>query len=165
MPLTEPELKRLVHLLGMLGSSFDGEALNAARLAQRILTGRKLQWGDVLSAKPNGVKPSSGASAVQMTQAYQRGYDAGRRDAAKEAKEEAAQQSSQAEQPKWQKRRGPPPPFRPWADSASRILTFRSHRVSSWEHEFLESIQKRLYPPTEKQQAVLDGIMEKCGMQ
>jgi hypothetical protein len=42
------ERERLVALLGMTGSDGDGEALNAARLANKFLKDRKLTWVDVI---------------------------------------------------------------------------------------------------------------------
>lgn len=47
--MTEKERERLVALLGMMGSSGDGEALNAARLAQKFITDRKLTWNNVIA--------------------------------------------------------------------------------------------------------------------
>jgi hypothetical protein len=49
--VTDKERERLVALLGMMGSSGDGEALNAARLAQRFITDRKLTWNDVIAVQ------------------------------------------------------------------------------------------------------------------
>jgi hypothetical protein len=40
--------KRLVQLLGMLGSDFDGERANAGRLAHRLLVEHDLRWDDVV---------------------------------------------------------------------------------------------------------------------
>jgi len=42
--------KRLANLLGMMGSSHDGEALNAARLADRLVRARGLTWHEVINA-------------------------------------------------------------------------------------------------------------------
>jgi hypothetical protein len=39
---------RLVKLLGMVGSAHDGEALNAARLADKLLRDAGLTWADVI---------------------------------------------------------------------------------------------------------------------
>ena len=40
---------RLIKLLGMLGSAHDGEALTAARLADRLVRDQlKLTWGEVI---------------------------------------------------------------------------------------------------------------------
>lgn len=43
---------RLARLLGMLGSHHDGEALNAARLADRLVRSSGLTWTEVLSPPP-----------------------------------------------------------------------------------------------------------------
>src|SRR3954469_5039729 len=44
---------RLVKLLGMLGSVHDGEALTAARMADRLLRHQlKLTWGEVVQPLP-----------------------------------------------------------------------------------------------------------------
>ena len=42
------ERERLVALLGMTGSDGDGEALNAARLANKFLKDRKMTWSEVI---------------------------------------------------------------------------------------------------------------------
>jgi hypothetical protein len=44
--------KRLVKVLGMLGSRHDGEALNAARNAHAMLAHAKMTWADLLGVKP-----------------------------------------------------------------------------------------------------------------
>jgi hypothetical protein len=47
--LSEPNRKRLIKLLGMTGSSFDGEAMNALRMAEKILKENKLVLGQVIA--------------------------------------------------------------------------------------------------------------------
>lgn len=44
--------RRLVKVLGMLGSRHDGEVLAAARLAQYMLGQAKMSWGDLLGVNP-----------------------------------------------------------------------------------------------------------------
>lgn len=41
---------RLIKLLGILGSPHDGEVLNAARLAARLVHDADLTWNDVIAA-------------------------------------------------------------------------------------------------------------------
>lgn len=43
--------KRLVKVLGMLGSRHDGEALNAARNAHAMLAHAKMTWAELLDVK------------------------------------------------------------------------------------------------------------------
>jgi hypothetical protein len=46
--LSPQDRQRLARLLGMTGSAHDGEALNAARLADRLVKDRGATWPDVL---------------------------------------------------------------------------------------------------------------------
>jgi hypothetical protein len=55
MALSPSERARLIGLLGMCGSAFDGERANAASLADRFLRDRKLSWADVVL--PNAAPP------------------------------------------------------------------------------------------------------------
>jgi len=57
--MTDKERERLVALLGMMGSSGDGEALNAARLAQKFVVDRKLTWNDVITAQTTAQKSAA----------------------------------------------------------------------------------------------------------
>jgi hypothetical protein len=50
--LSVSERKRLAGICGMFASSSDGEALNAARMADEFLRSRNLSWSDVLHAEP-----------------------------------------------------------------------------------------------------------------
>jgi hypothetical protein len=43
---------KLAAVLGMIGSAHDGEALNAARLADRLVRQTGLTWRDILSEPP-----------------------------------------------------------------------------------------------------------------
>jgi hypothetical protein len=53
MPLLSvSERKRLAGICGLFASSSDGEALNAARMANEFLRSRNLSWADVLHAAP-----------------------------------------------------------------------------------------------------------------
>jgi hypothetical protein len=54
-----PELSdRVAKLLGMLGSSHDGEVLNAARMADRAVRDAGLTWTDALQPTLPGPKPT-----------------------------------------------------------------------------------------------------------
>lgn len=50
--------ERLIKLLGMIGSDHDGEALNAARLADKLLRDAGMTWADVI------VKPTVSVDIV-----------------------------------------------------------------------------------------------------
>jgi hypothetical protein len=47
------DIERLTKLMRMTESAHDGEALNALRLANKILRDANLHWGDVLTPKRN----------------------------------------------------------------------------------------------------------------
>jgi hypothetical protein len=49
-PLSQPVLDRLSKLLGMLGSSHDGERANAATLATKLLKEHDWTWADFVHA-------------------------------------------------------------------------------------------------------------------
>lgn len=60
-PLTQETLRRLVKVLGMLGSDHDGERAAAALQASRLLRDRGLTWEEVLArprATPNPYGPA-----------------------------------------------------------------------------------------------------------
>lgn len=63
MPLPHDKLARLEKLLGMLGSSFDGEVAAAGRAAHALVKGAGLTWGDVLApaGKPPPAAPNKPA--------------------------------------------------------------------------------------------------------
>lgn len=53
MPALDPaERKRLVAIMGMLGSDSPGERNNAARLAERFRREHKLTWDDLFDPSP-----------------------------------------------------------------------------------------------------------------
>ena len=57
---------RLIKLLGMLGSEFEGERANAGALIDRIIREHGLTWHDVLemsTAQPASSPPPSGAAS------------------------------------------------------------------------------------------------------
>jgi len=58
VPLTETDRDRLIKLLGMTGSDADGEVVNAARLANRLLRERQETWEAALTPKPIVVYPT-----------------------------------------------------------------------------------------------------------
>ncbi|MGI4943365.1 MAG: hypothetical protein ACRYHQ_22840 [Janthinobacterium lividum] len=57
MGLSPSDLNKLVGVLGMLGSPHPGERDNAARLADRLVRGRGMEWADLLVPKPATYMP------------------------------------------------------------------------------------------------------------
>jgi hypothetical protein len=55
--------ERLAKLLGIIGSSFDAEALSAARRANELVHDAKMTWHEVLGQiTPSGTKPNDSPS-------------------------------------------------------------------------------------------------------
>jgi hypothetical protein len=64
---------RLVKLLGMMGSSHDGEALAAARLAERLRAAAGMTWAEIVKSKSSSLRsrssldwPKSTAQAIEF---------------------------------------------------------------------------------------------------
>lgn len=77
--LPEKDKIRLIQLLGMLGSTYEGERLNAATLAHKILTHHKLSWDELLncaSATPGYVNRAAGGPK-QWEEGFEAGLDRG----------------------------------------------------------------------------------------
>jgi hypothetical protein len=55
---------RIAKLLGMLGSDHDGEVLNAARMADRLVREQGITWFDVLSVDPAQAPQPDASHAV-----------------------------------------------------------------------------------------------------
>jgi hypothetical protein len=56
--MTEADRKRLIAILGMLGSNAVGERDNAARLAEEFRRKHGLSWADLLAATPSAPQPA-----------------------------------------------------------------------------------------------------------
>jgi hypothetical protein len=54
---------RLVRLLGMLGSDFDGERANAGQMADALVRSLGLRWDDVIAA-PHGATRNAAAACL-----------------------------------------------------------------------------------------------------
>ena len=146
MTLSEEQLRRLVRILGMMGSYHDGEVLNAARRAQKLLGSRT--WEEVLC---NGTVPGARWSdedlAASINAAYKEGYAAAEEDAKTEAIKEFADSDSC-------------PAF------AKMCLTNYRHLLTDWEIDFCEdwSIKSRYEVPTDKQIAVFQRLARKVNL-
>ena len=64
VPLSPAERRRLVNILGMMGSDHDGERAGAAALASRLVRDRGLTWDAVIPADGSTTtsSPSPGAA-------------------------------------------------------------------------------------------------------
>jgi hypothetical protein len=61
----EIDLRKLIRCLEMLGSVHDGEVLNAALAAQRLVCGAGLVWADLIGLPPDPSRPRPSDPAFQ----------------------------------------------------------------------------------------------------
>jgi hypothetical protein len=142
--------KRLIQLLGMIGSAHDGEALNAARLAQQLIGSLELSWEDVLS-------PGSGSiSQADMQTLFDAGFRKGHDDGYRRGLAEGhARSGPQA--------RAPGTSFVSWVRGLRDVY---NDDLTNWEQGFIESFLSRGWPaPTPKQRSVFERIADKLGME
>jgi len=59
MSLHQSDLQKLAKLLGMIGSSSDGEALNAARKAHALIAEKGATWFDAFGVAETAALPSA----------------------------------------------------------------------------------------------------------
>ena len=74
--LPPADLRKLIGILGRLGSDFDGERAAAGLLATRLLRAAGTTWDDLLTA-PKAQQPPPGGSQ-RGSQGGSQGWDAGR---------------------------------------------------------------------------------------
>jgi hypothetical protein len=80
MPLSEDDRRRLVMLLGMLGSEFEGERAAAALKADQLVRKAGLSWAEVVGARmlpppPETIRPSVAGSSPFMIYCYVKSSD------------------------------------------------------------------------------------------
>ena len=130
--------KRLVQLLGMLGSEHDGEVLYAARAAQRLLGALALTWEEALGG-------DGGYTQAFVTEVAAAAYAQGLSDGLA---------------------KGRPKPRR-LTFTGYATLVLREHRpaLTDWELGFCESwaARRRGSAPSEKEQAIFRRLAAKLG--
>ena len=135
---------RLAQLLGMLGSAHNGEIVNAARLAVRLIKGAGLDWHDVLS--PDRVAVGAARVLLQENQQLRDEIEHLRRQL-----EHAGNRTLQT-----------PANYSSPRSNGEKIETAIAwtHVLSDWERKFVTDIagRPRLSP---KQQDSLDLIIVK----
>jgi hypothetical protein len=139
---------RLIQLLGMIGSDHDGEALNAARLAQRLIGSLQMTWEDVL-AGGNG-KISQEDMQVLFDAGFRKGYDDGYRRGLAEGHAKP-------------RGRDPGTTFLSWVRGLRDVY---NDDLSDWEQGFVDSFITRGWShPTPKQRAVFERIANKLDLE
>lgn len=141
--------RRLIALLGMIGSAHDGEILNAARLAQRLIGSEGLTWEEVLSNGNGAISQSD--MQVLFDAGFRKGHDDGYRKGLAEGHVKSVPSA-----------RAPGTSFISWVRSLRDVY---NDDLSDWEQGFVESFITRGWAmPTPKQRAVFERIANKLDM-
>lgn len=142
MPLLHDQRTRLTKLLGMTGSTHDGEALNALRHAQRLMKEAKVNWEDTLHG--NGLLTYREGFQEGRTAGFEEGYAKGYREG-----QNAPRARPQA-----------------WQGVVREMLEEHADDLNDRETEFLESFRRRSWhTPTERQRAWITSIANKLGVE
>jgi hypothetical protein len=146
--LTEGQLRRLVQILGMLGSQHDGEVLNAAHAAQHLLGSVGVTWEELLSdGGTPGARWSDDDLCASINEAYKKGYAAALGDREREALKAFADADTC-------------PAF------AKLCLTNYKELLTDWEIGFCESwsIKSDRITPTERQCMIFRRLARKVNL-
>lgn len=171
LPLKDKE--RLIQLLGMIGSTFDGEVLNAARLARRILYDYKLSWREVVEGRLNG-SASTVLGDVNLAAARERGREEGYAEGFEAGMDEGARIAAAAikaeftrgfaEGVKSAKSTGIRAD-RSWREWAQDRVNNDQYMISDWEFTFFESFAAGRYAvPSDKQRAIFARVSARLGI-
>lgn len=138
----EPEKRtRLAQLLGMLGSAHDGEVLNAARLACRLIGSEAMTWTQVLNGEDGG-------SSNRDQEQYNFGYAAGYARATAEATITMRERKLT------------------WFAFVRELRDDFEEELTTWEQGFVESfIERGWAKPTPKQRTIFERIADKFGLE
>jgi hypothetical protein len=144
--LTPDKRTRLIQLLGMIGSHHDGEALNAARLAQRLIGAEAMTWEEVFNGVGGGNGSGRPPSGDLISKAYHKGHADGFRDGLAKGHATATVKRT--------------PAASGWQALAQMLLD--NYQLTEWETGFCESFLTRGFDtPTEKQHGVFERICRK----
>jgi hypothetical protein len=136
---------RLIQILGMMGSAHDGEILNAAKMAQRLLGAEATTWGDILNG---GGGYTEEAVRTVVTEAYDKGYQEGLRKGLEHGRNEAQITKPQLS----------------WQVYARILMRDYSSFLTEWEAGFVDSFIARAWPsPTAKQKTIFERLAQKTG--
>jgi hypothetical protein len=140
--LSANEMQRLIMLLGMMGSDHDGEVMNAAKAAMRLLGKAGLTWEEVLQGIPGG-KYSDDDMRSAIALARKQGYDIG----LEEGKSGAPKVKEFGKET--------------FAQYSQRLLDDYGEYVNEWEKGFLEGWKDRQRIPSDKQFAIFERLAKK----
>jgi hypothetical protein len=157
-PLSIADRSRLEKLIGMLGSAFDGERLNALGMIQKIADTYKTPIHELLLGAGNGAGQGSSYDRMRAEQAERRARDAElRAQRAEAARKTPTSNEPDPEMPEL------PPDWRKLfkeTDERNRSRQF----LTSWEAGFVSDlIERGTRWPSPKQAVIILRILEKAG--
>jgi hypothetical protein len=130
----------------MLGSAHDGEALNAARMAQKLIGSEALTWEELFKELGNGRDYSKDTSQYQM--GYAVGYAKGCKDGFASATPQTYRSRALS-----------------WRGFALDLQRQHAEDLSEWEQGFVGSfIERGWNNPTPKQRAIFERIADNLGI-
>ena len=136
--MNDEKREQLIKLLGMMGSSHDGEILNAARLAQRLIGSLGQTWEEVLNTNGNG--------RDQWDEGYRAGYAIG---------------IAQGRRDSYTTR----PTRNTWFNFVRTVQEEYYDDLNDWEQGFIDNfVERQLNNPSPKQRNVLEKIADKIGI-
>lgn len=137
--------KHLIKLLGMIGSAHDGEVLNAAKLAQRVLGAEGITWEELLNGASNNNFANTDHYQLGYATGYRTGYSRGVTDG-------VARTGIRARPPSWY-------------NFVKTVYDDHLDNLTEWEQGFVENwVARRWNNPSPKQRAVLERIADKLGI-
>lgn len=139
--MNDEKRKRLIQLMGMTGSKHDGEALNAIRLANRVLGELGITWEETL----NGTGKYTDKDMQEVArQSYEQGVEDGRKAGIAAPRRTGAS----------------------WIAFARDIRDNYFGELNDWEEGFVESyIERGFATPTPKQRGVFERIADKLDLE
>jgi len=175
------DMEKLLKILGMTGSSHDGEALVALRMAQRLMAAEGKTWKDLIGAPAAQPKQQRQRQwwedpAQQQQQQWNGGWNGTnkqhqdeirraaeefeRRKRKREEEERARQRAEEARQKAAQQRSDPTNDDIACKHECLRMLTECPEILTDWEMDFLVSFEDRPdhYSISDKQRAVFQKL-------
>jgi hypothetical protein len=155
------DMDRLIKILGMTGSSHDGEALAALRMAQKLMSSHGKTWKDLIGA-PQPQQGAAGAGWDPFAHAREKAQREAQRQREREEYARARENAHAREQARQRESsQGPEGDEAAMKRECLRMLDECPHLLTDWEKEFLESFKDRPdhWAMSDKQRAVFERIL------
>ena len=149
------DMDRLIKILGMTGSTHDGEALSALRMAQKLMAANGKTWKDLIGA-PQPQQGAAGAGWDPFAHAREKAQREAQRQREREEYARARENDHASEQARQREINEAG-----LKHACLRMLDEFPQLLTDWEKEFLESFKDRpdWWSMTEKQRAVFERIL------